>query len=428
MKRRVVVTGVGLITSLGTEVEHVWKALLEARSGISRTTLFDASNFPTKIAAEVRGWNQQEEIARHVPRWKEAPRQTGFAVGAARRAVESSMLNVDRLDPTRLGVYLGCGDNYQDFGQFVEMVKAALDGDSFDMAAFIKAGFQILDPARELELEPHMPVGHVASMFNAQGPACSSFTACAASSQAVGEATDLIRRGAADVMLAGGTHSLIHPFGVTGLNLLTALSTHRNDDPTKASRPFDRDRDGFVLGEGAGVVVLEDYDHAVGRGAPLLGEIKGYGSSADAYRITDSHPEGRGAAASMQLALDDARLNPEDIDYINAHGTSTEVNDKMETAAIKRVFGSRAYSTPVSSTKSMTGHLLAAAGVTELAVCLMALRDSALPPTINYEHVDQQCDLDYVPNEARDARCVNVLSNSFGFGGQNVALVVSRVA
>lgn len=427
MTRRVVVTGVGSITSLGKEVEQLWDALLHARSGIDRTTLFDASNFPTKIAAEVRDWDPAE-IAEHVPRWKELPRQTGFAIGAARRAVESAMLNVDRLDPTRLGVYLGCGDNYQDFGQFVAMMTSALSGEGLDLAEFTKAGLKLLDPAREMELEPHMPVSHIASLFNAQGPACSCFTACAASSQAIGEASDLIRRGAADIMLAGGTHSLIHPFGVTGLNLLTALSTQHNDDPTKASRPFDRDRDGFVLGEGAGVLVLEEYEHALARGAQLFGEIRGYGATADAYRVTDTHPEGRGAAKCMQLALHDAQLNPEDIDYINAHGTSTEVNDKVETLAIKRVFGDHAYRLPVSSTKSMTGHLLAAAGVTELIVCLMALRDSSLPPTINYEHVDRQCDLDYVPNEARDARCVNVLSNSFGFGGQNVALVVSQVA
>jgi len=436
MRPRVVVTGLGCVTSLGTEVDLVWDRLLRGESGIGRATLFDASSFPTKIAAEVRNWSTAE-LAGEVRDLARLPRQTGFAMSAARRAVECAALNVGGLDPTRLGVYMGCGDAYQDFGQFVQMVSRSIGegrspgrgtGEGLDRAAFTRAGLEILDPAAEAELEPHMAVSHVASMFNAQGPSCSCFTACAASSQAIGEATDLIRRGAADIMLAGGTHSLIHPFGMTGLNLLTAMSTQHNDDPTRASRPFERDRDGFVLGEGAGILVLEEYEHAVRRGAPIFGEIKGYGSAADAYRITDVHPEGRGATQCMKLALADAQVGPEEIHYINAHGTSTEVNDKVETLAIKRVFGSQAYHTPVSSTKSMTGHLLAAAGVTELIVCLMVLRDGAVPPTINYEHADRQCDLDYVPNEARDARCLNVLSNSFGFGGQNVSLVVSRVA
>jgi 3-oxoacyl-[acyl-carrier-protein] synthase II len=286
---------------------------------------------------------------------------------------------------------------------------------------------EILDPAAELEMEPNMPTSHVARIFNAQGPTCSCFTACAASGHAIGEASEIIRRGGADVMLAGGAHSLIHPFGISGLSLLTALSTH-NDEPTKASRPFDRDRDGFVLGEGAGILVLEELDHARARGAPIYAEVRGYGSSSDAFRITDSHPEGRGAARCMKLALDDAHLNPEDIDYINAHGTSTEVNDKVETLAIKKVFGGEAYKTPISSTKSMMGHLLAAAGATELIMCVKAIQAGALPPTINYETPDRECDLDYVPNETREAPCTHVLSNSFGFGGQNVALVVSRLA
>jgi 3-oxoacyl-[acyl-carrier-protein] synthase II len=313
---------------------------------------------------------------------------------------------------------------YQDFGQFVHLIDESMDGSQVDTARFMRAAMRALDPATETERQPHMASSHLAAMFDAQGPNVSSFTACAASSQAIGESAELIRRGDADIMLAGGTHSLINPLGVTGLSLLTALSRHEGV-PAEASRPFDRDRDGFVLGEGAGILMLERWEHAVARGAPIHGEITGYGSAADAYRITDVHPEGRGAAACMKLALDDARLNPEEIDYINAHGTSTLLNDKVETMAIKRIFGSKAYQTPISSTKSMTGHLLAAAGVTELIVCLMALRDGALPPTINLHTPDEECDLDYVPNEARDARCRHVLTNSFGFGGQNVSLVVS---
>jgi 3-oxoacyl-[acyl-carrier-protein] synthase II len=262
-------------------------------------------------------------------------------------------------------------------------------------------------------------------MFNAQGPNFNCLTACAASSQAVGEATEIIRRGDADAMLSGGAHSMIHPLGVTGFNLLTALSTS-NDEPTKASRPFDRLRDGFVLGEGAAIVVLEELEHARRRGARIYGEILGYGSTADAYRITDIHPEGRGAIGCMRMALRDAQLDPSAVHYVNAHGTSTSVNDRVETVACKAVFGERARETPVSSTKSMMGHLIAAAGVTEMIVCLMAIRDNVLPPTINYENPDPECDLDYIPNVAREARCDVALNNSFGFGGQNITLAIGR--
>ena len=270
-----------------------------------------------------------------------------------------------------------------------------------------------------------MPSGYVAGLFNAQGPNLNCLTACAASSQAIGEATELIRRGDADVMLSGGAHSMIHPFGVTGFNLLTALS-QSNDEPTKASRPFDRLRDGFVLGEGGAMVVLEELEHAKRRGAPILGELLGYGTTADAYRITDIHPEGRGGIACMKMAINDAGVNASDIAYVNAHGTSTSVNDRVESLACKIVFGERAKETPVSSTKSMMGHLIAAAGVTEAIVCLLAIRDNVLPPTINYENPDPDCDLDYVPNQAREQRCDYALSNSFGFGGQNISLVMGR--
>ena len=257
-----------------------------------------------------------------------------------------------------------------------------------------------------------MPAAHLATMFNAQGPNMNCLTACAASSQAVGEATEMIRRGDADVMLAGGTHSMIHPFGVTGFNLLTALS-ESNEEPTKASRPFDRLRNGFVLGEGSAMVILEDYDRAKQRGATIYGEIAGYGTTADAYRITDIPPDGHGGIAAMRMAIADAGLQPTDIGYVNAHGTSTTVNDKVETLACHQVFGDHAAKVPVSSTKSMMGHLIAAAGVTEMIVCLLAMRNSVLPPTINYENPDPACDLDYVPNEARPADVKYALNNSF---------------
>jgi 3-oxoacyl-[acyl-carrier-protein] synthase II len=264
-------------------------------------------------------------------------------------------------------------------------------------------------------------------MFNAQGPNLNCLTACAASSQAVGEATEIIRRGDADTMLAGGTHSMIHPFGVTGFNLLTALS-ESNDEPTKASRPFDRLRNGFVLGEGSAMVILEELEAAKARGVNIYGEIAGYGTTADAYRITDIPPDGHGGIAAMRMSIADAGLKPSDIQYVNAHGTSTTVNDKVESKACRDVFGEHAAKIPVSSTKSMMGHLIAAAGVTEMIVCLLAMRDSVLPPTINYENPDPECDLDYVPNQAREAEIQYALNNSFGFGGQNVTLCLSRYA
>jgi 3-oxoacyl-[acyl-carrier-protein] synthase II len=424
-RRRVVVTGVGCVTPLGVTVEELWKNLVAGKSGVGLTTVFDASRFPTKISAEVRDWDVTAEGER-AEDWQYCGRHTKFAAGAALQAMRDAGLprGLER-DPTRLGIYLGSGEGQQAFDAFTSMMMAAIDGDTLDVAKFTKLGLETLHPLTEVEQEPNMPAGHLAALFDAQGPNLNCLTACAASSQAIGEAVEIIRRGEADVMLSGGCHSMIHPFGVTGFNLLTALST-RNDEPQRASRPFDNQRDGFVLGEGAAMVVLEDLEHARQRGAKIHGEVVGYGSTADAYRITDTHPEGRGASACIRMALADAGLGPESIDYINAHGTSTDVNDKVETLAIKNVFGERAYKIPVSSTKSMMGHLIAAAGATELIVCLLAIRDGLLPPTINYEEPDPNCDLDYVPNKVRAGKCDRALSNSFGFGGQNIALIVSR--
>jgi 3-oxoacyl-[acyl-carrier-protein] synthase II len=425
MRRRVVITGLGMINPMGHDVATVWSKLRESQSGVGPITLFDAAGFPTRIAAEVKRWDVADAGEDpHV--WRLRGRHTRFAAGAAKQAMADSGLTNHSLDPTRIGVYLGSGEGNQDFGNFCRMMAAAIEGEQFDLPAFIRAGQELLNPMVELEQEPNMPAAHLAAMFNAQGPNFNSLTACAASSQAAGEATELIRRGDVDVMLAGGTHSMIHPFGVTGFNLLTALSTGRNDDPTKASRPFDRGRDGFVLGEGAAMVVLEELEHAKQRGATIYGEVLGYGTTADAYRITDIHPEGRGAIACMRMAIRDAGLNPEQIGYVNAHGTSTEVNDKVETVACKAVFGEHARKVPVSSTKSMMGHLIAAAGATELIVCLMAIRDGVLPPTINYEDPDPLCDLDYVPNVARESKLQYALNNSFGFGGQNVTLCLGK--
>jgi 3-oxoacyl-[acyl-carrier-protein] synthase II len=409
---------------MGNDVETMWKGLKEGRSGVGRITIFDASSMPTRIAAEIKNWDITQ-IGESAETWRKRGRHSCFAAGAARQAIDSSGVLEHLPDATRFGVYLGAGEGNQDFNSFTRMVVSGLKPDGFDLSQFLQTGLKILDAQSELEQEPNMPAGHLASLFNAQGPNLNCLTACAASSQAVGEATEIIRRGEADVMLSGGAHSMIHPMGVTGFNLLTALSTS-NDEPTKASRPFDRLRDGFVLGEGAAMVVLEELEHAQRRGAKIYGEILGYGSTADAYRITDIHPEGRGAIACMRMALRDAQLDPSAVHYVNAHGTSTSVNDRVETAACKQVFGERALQTPVSSTKSMMGHLIAAAGVTELIVCLMAIRDNVLPPTINYENPDPVCDLDYIPNVAREARCDVALNNSFGFGGQNITVIAGR--
>ncbi len=402
----------------------MWNSLKERVSGVGPINYFDATSLPTQFASQVKNF----QLADYVPdpeRFQYSGRNIHFAIGAAVQAVKDAGLDEQNVEPTRFGVYLGSGEGQQDFSTFMQMIAGAQKDGDLDYAKFAELGYACLHPKRELEQEPNMAAAHLASLFNAQGPNLNCLTACAASSQALGEATELIRRGDAEVMLSGGAHSMIHHFGLTGFTLLTALST-RNDDPQAASRPFDRNRDGFVLGEGSGMLVLEELEHAKRRRAKIYGEIIGYGSSADSYRITDMHPEGRGAAACIQMALNDARVNPENVHYINAHGTSTEVNDRTETMAIKRVFGEQAYQTPVSSTKSMMGHLIAAAGAVEAMTCLMAIQDDVLPPTINYDTPDPNCDLDYIPNETRERKARVAVSNSFGFGGQNVTLVLKE--
>ncbi|MCS6850551.1 MAG: beta-ketoacyl-[acyl-carrier-protein] synthase family protein [Gemmataceae bacterium] len=427
MKRRVVITGMGAITPLGHSPVELYEAQIEGRSGVGPITLFNASTFPTRIAAEVKGFDLNRFV-RGTERWIHAGANSRFAAAAAAQALaDAELLDNDRIDRTRFGVYFGTGEGTQDFPHLVTVLLHCYDEQQrvVDNVAFAKGGLEQFTPELEFEQELHTATAHLAAHFGLEGPNYNCLTACAASSQAIGEATELIRHGTADLMLTGGSHSMIHPLGVTGFNLLTALST-RNDEPEKASRPFDLHRDGFVLGEGAGVLVLEELEHARRRKAPIYAEVTGYGSTADAFRVTDSHPEGRGAIACIQAALKDSGLPPEAIGYINAHGTSTEVNDKVETLAIKRVFGERAYQIPVSSSKSMLGHLIAAAGAVELITTVLALRRGVLPPTINYETPDPECDLDYIPNVARECRVRHALSNSFGFGGQNISLIVSR--
>jgi len=423
-RRRVVITGIGAVTPLGPDVETTWKTLKEGRSGVGPVTLFDASTFPSRIAAEVKDYSFKKYLP-SLEDYSHAGRNTFFGIAAAKMAACAAGLDQAVHDPRRFGIYFASGEGIADFTNIVKLILNNWRGAGVEMPAFLAQGLELLHPLGELEQEPNMPAGHLAAIFNAQGPNLNTLTACAASSQAIGEATEIIRRGDADIMLSGGAHSMIHPLGMGGFCLLNALSTY-NEQPTKASRPFDRKRDGFVLGEGGGAVILEELRYAKSRGAHIYAEVLGYGSTSDAFRITDMHPEGRGGIASMRAALSNAGVNPEDVDYINAHGTSTVVNDRVETLSIREVFKERAYQVPVSSTKSMTGHLIAAAGVAEVIACIMTVKDGVIPPTINYENPDPDCDLDYVPNEAREAKVDVTLSNSFGFGGQNVCLVVKK--
>jgi 3-oxoacyl-[acyl-carrier-protein] synthase II len=426
-QRRVVITGMGMVTPVGHDVESSWTALREGRGGVGPITLFDASTFATRIAAELKGFSL-DDYRTDAQRWRDHCRTTHLSLAAATMAVDHAGLTAGgKVDPRRFGVYLGSGEGQQDFRSFVDLVHRSTRAGGVDKALFTGLGLTSLHLTREADQEPGTPAGYLASVFGARGHNSTCLTACAASAQAIGEAVEVIRRGAADVVLTGGTHSMIHPLGLTGFILLTAMST-RNDDPERASRPFDRERDGFLLGEGGGMLVLEDLEHARARGAVIHGELAGHASTADAFRLTDSHDGGRGAIAAMRGALADAGLKPADIDYINAHGTSTKSNDSVETLAIKQVMGSRAYEIPVSSTKSMTGHLVAAGGAVEAIICLLAIRDGIIPPTINLENPDPECDLDYVPNIARKQPVDVALSNSFGFGGQNTALVIRRYA
>ncbi len=425
MKRRVAVTGIGWVTPLGDDIETVWRRLLNGESGVGHITQFDASEFPVQIGAEVHGWDLSQ-AGEDPEAWKDCGPHVHFAIGAAKQAVADAGVLDSRRNPARFGVYTGSGEGHRDFESFSRMMVASLNPDEgVDVTRFTAEGMRFFDPQVDGFRDPEVLGGRLAEMFGAAGPNLNCITACAASSQAVGEAVELIRSDEADVMLCGGTHTMIHVFGVSGFSLLTALSA-RNDQPTRASRPFDRERDGFVLAEGAAMAVLEEMEAAKARGARIYGEVCGFGSTADAYRVTDAHPEGRGAVSCIRMALEDAG-NLKSIDYINAHGTSTAVNDRVETRTIKEAFGPQAYQIPMSSTKSMMGHMIAAAGTTELIISLLAIRDNVLPPTINYENPDPECDLDYVPNTAREATCRTALTNSFGFGGQNISLIVRQV-
>jgi len=432
MAERVVITGMGIVCPLGNDVQTLWQAILAGKSGVAKTTVFDASTFPTTFDAEVKDYDLAE-YTKNPKLHKDSNRGSAFVVGAAVQACRQAGIDVETTEPAdgidrgRLGIYLGAGEGSVDNDVFFAAIVEGWDTEKneMDWGRWAKVAFARMDAMRELEQEPNMPAAHIAILTGARGPTRSCLTACAASTQAVGEATMMIRRGDADVMIAGGAHSMIHPLGLTGFNRLTALST-RNDSPQTASRPFTASRDGFILGEGAAVVILESLTSARKRGVEILAEVIGYGSSADAFRVTDMHEEGRGAIQAMTAALADAGISYKDVDYINTHGTSTAENDLIETKAIKAVFKEEAKSTPASSVKSMLGHLIGAAGAAELITCVLAIRDNIVPPTMNLIDPDPQLDLDYVPNEPRKMPVNVVMNESFGFGGQNNVVIIRR--
>ena len=410
MSRRVVVTGVGLVSPLGIGTEANWKALCAGRSGIGAITRFDASQFSARIAGEVQGFDPLQFIEK-----KDVKKMDVFiqlAIAASQFAVDDAKLEVTAANATRVGVFIASGIG--GFSTIEREHRALLEGGPRRISPFFI-------PAAIINLA----AGQVSIRFGAKGPNSATCTACSASAHAIGDALEVIRRGKADVMIAGGSESAITPMGVGGFAAMRALST-RNDEPSRASRPFDRDRDGFIMGEGSGVIVLEELERARGRGAPIYAELVGYGMSADAFHITAPSEDGDGGMRVMASALEDAGVGIEAVDYINAHGTSTPYNDKLETLAIRRLFGEHAAKLAISSTKSMTGHLLGAAGGLEAGITALAVRHQVAPPTINYETPDPACDLDYVPNTARPMKITYALSNSFGFGGTNGALLFKR--
>ena len=432
MSKRIVITGTGIVCPLGHDVETAWQAILAGRSGIAKTTIFDASTFPSTFSAEVKDYDvskytKRPDLHRH------CNRGSGFAIGATIEACRQAKIDIetdepaDGIDRERLGIYLGAGEGSVDNDVFFDAVVKGWDQDTGEMSwrQWASVAFGQMDAMRELEQEPNMTAAHIAMLTGARGPTRSCLTACAASTQAVGEATEMLRRGDADVMIAGGAHSMIHPLGVTGFNRLTALST-RNDSPETASRPFSASRDGFIIGEGAAIVILESLDSAKSRGVEILADVIGYGSTSDAFRVTDMHEQGRGAIAAINAALADAGISAEQVDYINTHGTSTLENDSIETKAIKAVFKEQAKNTPASSVKSVLGHLIGAAGAAELITCVLAIRDNIVPPTMNLNDPDPELDLDYVPNKPRKIPVNIAVNESFGFGGQNNVVIIKR--
>jgi len=412
MSVRVVITGMGCLSPLGNDTQSSWEAAIAGKSGAGPITHFDASQHETKFACEVKGFDAGALLGRKEARRMD--RYTQFAVAASGQAIEHAQLKITDANRDRIGVFIGTGIG----GIGTLMAEADV---------YRERGPKRVSPFLVPMMLPDSAGGQVAISYGIRGPNLGLISACATGSNAIGEAAEVIRRGAADVMLGGGAEAAIVALAMAGFNVMGAIST-RNDAPEKASRPFDKDRDGFVAGEGAAVLVLESEEHARARGARIYGEVLGYGITNDAHHISAPAENGAGAAACMKQALAQAKLQPRDIDYLNAHGTSTHLNDKSETAAIKAVFGEAAYDVPISSTKSMTGHLLGAAGALEAIFCVQALAQGVLPPTINYETPDPECDLNYLPNKAKKKAVRRVMSNSFGFGGHNACLILGRYA
>jgi 3-oxoacyl-[acyl-carrier-protein] synthase II len=410
MRKRVVITGLGCISPLGNDVQTTWNNILAGKSGVKSITHYDTSEYKTKIAAMVEGFDPEalfgNRDARRMDRFAQ------FALASAQQAVSHAGLEINHGNRDRIGVTIGTGIG--GIGTLFEQMKV-----------FDQRGPNRVSPFTVPMMLPDTGPGMVAIHMGIRGPNMAIVTACASGTNSVGEATEIIRRGQADVMLAGGSEAAVVPLSMAGLSVMTALS-QRNESPKTASRPFDLNRDGFVMGEGSAVLVLESLEHAQERNAPILAEILGYGTTNDAYHISAPAINGAGAALCMQSALENADLQPDQIDYINAHGTSTPLNDKSETAAIKTVFGDLAYRIPISSTKSMTGHLMGASGALEAVFCVKTLQSQEIPPTINYETQDPECDLDYVPNHSRSASMTRVMSNSFGFGGHNATIIISK--
>jgi len=409
-RRRVVVTGMGAITPLGLTVDEYWQALVEGKSGVGKITLCDVTGLTCQIAGEVKGFDPRDYMD-----YKETRRMARFShfiVASARMAIEDAGLNLSRENAERMGVLVGNG-----IGGFPEAEEGH--------RVVLERGGMRLTPFFMPIVLPNMAAGQISLIFGLKGFSSTITTACAAATQAIGDAAEVIRQNKADVMVAGGTEAAIASTGIAGFCVMKALTT-RNDEPTKASRPFDAKRDGFVPSEGAGVLILESLEHAMRRGARIYAEVAGVGISSDAYHVTAPDSDGSGAVRAMRWAIEDANLKPNEIDYINAHGTSTLINDSIETLAIKKLFGDYAYHLPISSTKSMIGHLLGASGVVESIACIKAITEAIIHPTINYEYPDPDCDLDYVPNVARHKDVKVALSNSFGFGGQNACLVFKK--
>jgi len=413
-KKRVVVTGLGVVSPIGSTIDEFWNSLLEGRSGVKRVNCFDPSNFSSQIAAEVKGFDPASFLSHKEVR--KTDRFVQFAIAASKKAIDDSGLDVEKSDRDRIGVLIGSG-------------IGGLHTIEAEHKKYLEKGPEKgpskISPFLIPMLIVNMASGQVSMAMKAKGPNTAVATACASGNHALGDAFRIIQRGEANVMVAGGSEAAITIMGFGGFCALRALSK-RNDAPEKASRPFDKNRDGFVIGEGAGIVILEELEHALKRGAKIYSEMMGYGMSADAYHMTAPDPTGKGAMRCMSLAIEDAGVKPKEIDYINAHGTSTFYNDKIETLAIKEVFGDDVKNVAISSTKSVTGHLLGAAGGVEFIACSLAIRDNIIPPTINYETPDPDCDLDYTPNKPKKKEVNMVMSNSLGFGGHNAALVLRR--